>query len=370
MTLFCIRSVVLLTFSALALLLHAGSHAAEKRARLTIDIEVDGEHHWDAGLRGKSDGQVRHRIHLTTVLKSDGELRDFNPLDPDYARQMQARSEEVQRKVQAAQMREHAAAQRGRTSAPAYNQPDMMALAQKAQAECGTDRACLAKFVAQAQAAAMGGDPATQAKLTRYAAQAQQCETQHAGDRKAIAACQNAARVRAGGTADEEENDDSRFLHFFGFDGCGAQVRTVVDDRVAGFMRNDGAGRLEDYPALPFTTTHSGESRGTADETQRICVTPQIVYDTKTRTLTTRGIVLPDLRGTKVRTESGKAQREENAAVRQPAGIDEWIFKQLLQMPASGSATTTLPEPPPAAYLGGKTSGGYKARLSWKFEQL
>jgi hypothetical protein len=72
---------------ALALLaVLSPSFGAERNATLVVDFKVKGQEQW-RNARGTDMATVRYTQHVTfsTVVRTDGEVVDFNSRDPDYA---------------------------------------------------------------------------------------------------------------------------------------------------------------------------------------------------------------------------------------------------------------------------------------------
>ena len=93
---------LLLALLAWSLLMPA--HAAEPRARLTIELQLDGTSRWQDG-GDDSRTTLKRRYRIVTWLQPVGEPMDVNTKAPDYAQTMMARSNQVQARVAQAQAR-------------------------------------------------------------------------------------------------------------------------------------------------------------------------------------------------------------------------------------------------------------------------
>ena len=73
--------------------------AAEKRARLTVDVKIEGTEGVVGIGADRTGGKFREGYTLVTYLKSDGELAQFNTKDPEHARKMMGLAAAVQQRT-------------------------------------------------------------------------------------------------------------------------------------------------------------------------------------------------------------------------------------------------------------------------------
>lgn len=93
---------LLLALLAWSLLLPA--QAAERRGRLTIELQLDGSSRWQDG-GDESRSTLKRRYRIVTWLQPVGEPMEVNTKAPDYAQTMMARANQVQSGVAQAQAR-------------------------------------------------------------------------------------------------------------------------------------------------------------------------------------------------------------------------------------------------------------------------
>lgn len=340
--------------------------AAERSARLTIDLKISGTETMKNG-SDHATTRIAQRVQLATTVRSNGELDSVNVKAPDFAQKMQAQADAQQRRTREVQemQQQNARRQRAQGAAPPAmtptSQADMMAMAQQLQARCGDDQQCLMneamKFSAQQVA---GNDPALRQRLEAHGAERARCEREFARDAKRRAACLDAAEIRAGGTGGEnlEPEADRRYLAFFGFDGCGATVSAVIDDQIS--------GRYGDVQGMvPYTITRKAEWKADAVQTRIICSAYNPVLDVKARSISTDGLALPEVRGRFTRVDNGRTHSAEEALPLRSEAL-HWASEQLRQAPASGTRKVRLPVKSGSAQ--GIVEGHLDVELSWKFE--
>ncbi|MDZ7652649.1 MAG: hypothetical protein U5L03_08950 [Burkholderiaceae bacterium] len=342
------------------------AQSAERLGRLSMELKVTGTE----TMRNGSDHattQIAQSIRLSTAARSDGELVSINTKVPDFAQKMQAQAaaqEARTREVQAMQQR-YAQNQRAQGAVPPQmapvSQADMMAKMHAMQARCGTDPQCLMNEATKMSAQQVAGyDAALQKRLEGHGAERAQCERDFAKDARKRAACLDAAEIRAGGTGGDnyEAEADLRYLNFYGFDNCGAQVSATIDDRTS--------GRYEDVQGMvPYTVTRKADWKADATQARIVCTAYNPVLDVKARTITTDGLVLPEVRGRSTRSDRGRtASVEEALPLRSEALV--WASEQLRQAPASGTRKTTLPIKSTTGQ--GTVEGNLVVELSWRFE--
>lgn len=305
------------------------AQAAERRGRLTIDLQLEGTSRWqDAG--DSSQTTLKRRYHLVTMLRAEGEPMAVNTKAPDYAQKMMAQSAQVQAKVAQAQARKPQG-----SAAPPMDMAKQMEMTRQAQAACGTDRDCLMRMLAPQVAAQVTPDPARQAQLVRHA--------QTAGQ--------------------EDDGEDSRYLNFAGVDRCNATFEAQVEEVIE--------GRYADVQGtVPWKIVRRDAQPLSADENRLLCLSFQLVLDLRSGTITTdTGFGLPEPMVSSVHTERGRS----TTSVDRLGSLDQvakWMAERTRQAPRAGSASTTLPMVSSREAGRGRTEGALKAQLSWKFEDL
>lgn len=305
------------------------AQAGERRARLTIELQLDGASRWqDAG--DSSQTTLKRRYRVVTFLRADGEPMSVNTKAPDYAQAMMARSAQVQAKVAAAQSRTPPA------NLPAPMDPAaQLEMARKAQAACGTDRDCLMRMLMPQVAAQVTADPARQAQLIRHG-----------------------QTVKA-----EEDEEDARFLSFHGVDRCDAKVEVSVDETIE--------GRYADVQGpVPWRITRGSAAPLSADELRLLCLNFNLVLDLRSQAISTdAGFGLPEPMVTSVHTERGRSTTSVDR-LGGLAPVAQWVAQRTRQAPRAGSASATLPLTSSREAGRGRSEGSVKAQLSWKFEEI
>lgn len=316
----------------------ANVYAAEQLGRMTVEVKVEGTQTWkDAQDYGTN--KVSEYYRIVTHVKSDGEMDSVNTKAPDYADNMMAKANAVQRKVQQAQ---------GRPAAPVpktqeeylASQKALGEQVQKAQAACKGDMNCLMKLAQQY---------AQQSAAIAYPVQAQP------------------------GVSDESllsdpAPEDYRYLNYFGYEGCPTDIQIKID--------NSGSGATADVQGMvPFTVKMQADTRGTDLDRKMMCLSRTMVYDTRERKIYTDGFGVPAIRGLYLYTEAGRREvREPNEEFSGNKEALEWVSQQLRAAPASGALTTRIAAPGRAlagtATAGAKFSGELLVTLNWKFEPL
>lgn len=307
----------------------APAHAAERRARLTIELQLDGANRWsDAG--DASQTKLSRHYRLVTYLRADGEPMSVNTKAPDYAQTMMNRSAQVQSQVAQA---------RARPATPGAPAPldaaARMAMVQKAQATCGDDRDCLMRVLMPQIAAQTTSDPGLQARLVEHGRKAKP----------------------------EDDGEDLRYLNFSGVDRCDAQFQVRADETSEGHYA-DVQG------PVPWRETRSVTGALPADELRLLCLGFSLVLDLRTQAITTdTGFGLPEPIATTQRTERGRSTRSEGRLA-SIGPVAQWVAERTRQAPRAGSASATLPWVAPATAGRGRAEGAVKATLTWKLEDL
>ncbi len=323
--------LVPLLAALLGVALLAPAEAAERRARLTVELQLEGSARWqDAG--DSSQTTLKRRYRLVTWLQPVGEPMAVNTKAPDYAQTMMARSAQVQAQVQA---QSAAPGRGGRPTAPPMDMARQMALAQQAQATCGTDRDCLMRLLAPQVAAQVTPDAARQAQLVRHA---------------------QTAPV-------EDDGDDLRYQPFQGIDRCDAVVEARIEDALE--------GRYADVQGpVPWHIAYGATERPSADELRLVCLGASLVLDRRTQAITTdAGFALPEPKVASTRTERGRSSTSVDR-LGLPEAVSQWIAERTRQAPRAGSAEATLPYTSSRDTGRGRAEGRVKATLSWRFEEL
>src|SRR3954470_22952767 len=176
-----------LSIAAVAFISSVGVQAAERKARLTIDVQVTGDETWRG--TGSDQAKVKFSQHLsmTTFVRTDGEPSDFNPKDPNYAEQQMQKSAKVSQAVQG----------NSKSKPPLKTQEEMQAYVEEHARACNGDTNCLMKLSNEAAqwGAQLNGEAPAQAS-----------------------------------NGSEDEAAEGQFLQYFGFSKCGATIRVQVDD--------------------------------------------------------------------------------------------------------------------------------------------
>ena len=190
--------------AACAAFLPATALAAPKRARLTVEVKVEGTEGVVGTGTDRTSAKFREGYSLVTYVESDGELAQFNSKDPEYAQKMMGLAQGVHAKVNKAQ---------GKAPVKKMTQQQIQDYVKTKQAACGADQGCLMKLAMEAQ------------------------ELMSNMDVGGATAAGNAGAY----TGDEPP----RFLNYFGFEKCGATSARVRRSHHAGHARRHvGRGAL------------------------------------------------------------------------------------------------------------------------------
>lgn len=333
--------------------------AAEQAVRLTISADLQRQARTQLGAEA-GRMQLRQRAEYSISLVSDGERLSSNPLDPDEPARLAAAGQRAQQQVQAG-LAAVAARAPARAPAPVMDMAAMQAMAQRLQAQCGSDRDCLmreaSRVSAQQVAAQTGGSPATAARLQAYGAAVRGCERQHAAG-AAREACTNRARVQAGDEADAPEAEaeaEAPYLLFRALASCQPAGSLKLDEHIAGSFA-DVQGQVA------FSETRQADD--SKSPAAFPCGTQMAVLDTRSGRLWVASPLLGlEAQGTALRSERGRTPQRQAGAQRldwHEAG--PWLAARLLQLDRQGSSTeATLPAGPD-----GKT----QVRLQWRWQTL
>jgi hypothetical protein len=296
------------------------AEAAPRRARLTVEVKVEGTEKVIGSGSEQTSSKFREGYTIVTYLNAEGDLEQFNTKDPAYGQKMMGMAAGVNAKVAQAQ---------GRAPAKKMSQAEMQAYLQKKQAACGTDTNCLMKLGQEANDLMLANMNPGQGSATAY-------------------------------TGDEPP----RYLTYLGFDNCGARVHTYVDRTISGTF-DDVQG------AVPYTIKETVDYDNNADELRLICNFHQAVLDTQDGSIWTDGAIAPHYKGTTTTTMRGKT----TTATATEFGHGEtltWISEQLRHAPRAGHKTITLKltQNQGGALHTGRYSGEAVVDLSWRFEDV
>jgi hypothetical protein len=307
---------------ALAVLVSLPAGAAPKRARLTIDVKVEGTEKVVGSGSDQTSAKFREGYTIVTYLNADGDLEQFNTKDPQYGQKMMGMAAGVHAKVNAAQ---------GKPAALKMSQAEIQAYVQKKQAACGADTSCLMKLGQEANDLMMAN---------LHAGQGDSAPAAYTGD------------------------EPPRYLTYLGFDDCGAKVHTVVDRTITGTLADVNG-------AVPYTIRESVDYDNNADELRLICNFHQAVLDTQDGTIWTDGAIAPHYKGTTVITMRGKSQSSTATEFGHGETLT-WIGEQLRHAPRAGHKTATLKltQNQGAAIHTGRYSGEAVVDLTWRFEDV
>lgn len=303
--------------------------AAERRARLVVDVKVVGSYSVAGAGQEKESGNFANTYHLATVMKSDGEASAVNTKDPRYAEQMMGQAAAIQKRVAEAEHHEAPAAK--------MSPEEAQKILREKQGACKGDQGCLMQVAIETTRMMNHVDFGAGAAPV----------TSNAGTAPAPAPV----------------SGDDRFLTYLGFDRCGATTRVTADFAVTG-QYDDVQG------PVPYSSSLKGDAAGDANQLALLCNTTNLVLDLKSHTFFTDGLGAPVATGTKRVTDRGH-MLEGPANLWQSPGW-EWVSEQLRQAPVEGQRSTTLPltQMPGGVRIVGKLTGEVKIDLTWKLEDL
>jgi len=299
------------------------AQAAEKRARFTVSVSVEGTEGVIGTGTDRTSAKFREGYTLVTYLKSDGELQQFDSKDPLYPQKMMGLSQNVHLKVRAAQ---------GKAPVKKMTQAQIQEYVQKKQATCGANQDCLMKLAMEAQELMSNMD---------------------------------VGGATSQGSADAYTGDEPpRYLNYFGYDNCGATAHVYVDRTTQGTL-GDTSG------AVPYTIIDKTDDNGSPVQLRLICNSHTLVMDSKDGSFSGDGAILPTATGTSTTTMRGRTDRATGEAATH-GEVYTWVSEQLRQAERSGQKSTTirLTQGRGAAMHSGKYSGEARVTLSWKFEEV
>jgi hypothetical protein len=298
---------------------HSAS-AAERTARLTIEVQVTGEEVWRGN--GSAQAKVKFSQHLvmTTLVRTDDQLTDFNPKDPSDGQQQMQKAASASPAVP------------GKILPPVKTQDEMQAYVEAQARACNGDTKCLMKLSDEAAqwGAQINGETSTEPD-------------------------------------EDEENQEpvARYLQYFGFSKCGATMKVQVDDTT------DGSYADVNGP-VPFHVKSHADYTGTNEIRELLCTETNVVLDVQKRTLFTDGLLVFDVKGEVTRTERGKTQTIKDDIPLKTEAFN-WVSSQLREAPVSGKrqATLTLRKPNGSNVpFAANAQGTAKVELTWHFEDL
>jgi hypothetical protein len=290
--------------------------AAEKRARLTVDVKIEGTEGVVGIGADRTGGKFREGYTLVTYLKSDGELAQFNTKDPEHARKLMGLAAAVQQRT------------RGTSAAKKMKPAEFRDYMQKKQAACNGDQSCLYKLAMEAQ--------------------------------------QLSANLETGAAPGPAYtgNEPPRYLTYFGYDKCGASAHVYVDRTTQGTV-GDTSG------AVPYTIHDTADYTSNPTELGLICNLHQAILDTQDGSIYTDGAILPTAKGNSTMTMRGKTTQSSGEASTHGEPYT-WVSEQLRHVPRSGTRSTTLKltQNQGASIHSGKYTGEARIQLSWKLEDV
>jgi hypothetical protein len=286
-------------------------------------VSVEGSEGVVGNGNDKTSGKFREGYTLVTYLETDGELQQFNTKDPQYAQKMMGLSQNVQQNVRAAQ---------GKAPVKKMTQQQIQDYVQKKQAACGADQNCLMKLAMEAQdlMANMDVGGATSADST------------------------------AAYTGDEPP----RYLNYFGFESCGASAQLYVDRTTNGTL-GDTTG------PVPYTVVDKADYKSSPTELRLICTAHSLVVDSQDGSFYMDGYVVPQGKGTSVKTIRGKTEQSTGEAATH-GELYGWVGEQLRHAARTGQKSTTLKltQGRGGAIHSGEYSGEARVTASWKLEDV
>jgi hypothetical protein len=298
--------------------------AGELRVRFTVDVKVEGTESVIGTGTDRTSARFSEGYSLVTYLKSDGDLAQFNSKDPDHARKMMGLSQNVHKKVNAAQ---------GKPAPKKMTQQQLQDYVKTKQAACGASQDCLLKLAKEAQ--------------------------------ELMANLDMGGATAAGNEADAYTGDEPpRYLNYFGFEQCGATSRVFVTRTTQGTL-GDTSG------AVPYTVVDTADYRGNPVELGLLCVSHTMVVDSRDGSFHTDGAVLPIGKGKSAYTIRGKTEHSTGEAATH-GEVYTWVSEQLRHGPRAGQKSTTikLTQGRGAAVHSGKYAGEARVTVSWKLEDL
>jgi hypothetical protein len=290
---------------------------AERNATLSVDFKVKGQEKW--GNPGGTDvATVRYTQHVSfsTVVRTDGEVVDFNPRDPGYAAQQMAKAAQVALAVTQAQGQKP------------MTQAEFQSRVEKAQAACKGEMQCLMGLAA---------------KTAEWSMQ-----------------------MTAGMSPEAPAQQGSgSYLQFFGFEGCGAKIHIELASSTEGHYA-DVQG------AVPFSVTSMAKHDAGPLEAGALCTQSSFVVDTVRKRFQGDGWLVSAPVGTTTRVNCGRTTTSSRGEIPFREELIEWASAQLRDAPLTGtrkgvvkmksSNGTGIP------FVVTQGEGGAEVELTWRFE--
>jgi len=299
----------------------ASAMAEGQRARLSVNITVDGSESVIGSGSDSTKGEFHESYALVTYLKSSGDPSDINTKDPQYAQNMMARAAAVQQKVREVQEKQG-------KSVPKMTPEQLAQYMQKKQVECKGDQSCLIALATEAGQLS--------ANIDYGVAPAQ--------------------------LPDEDSEPELRYQMYVGYDDCGATSNVKVDSVTNGNLADVGGN-------VPYSVKQTADYHSDPNELRLICNVNNLVFDTKTATFFGDGAIGAQVKGVRIETMRGNTTRSEGEVMTHGEAID-WASQQLRQAPASGERSTVLKLTLNQSHAmhSGKYSGEARVKISWRFE--
>jgi hypothetical protein len=302
--------------AVLAAALLPAAYAGERTGTLTVTLKVNGNEQWRNGA-GTDTATVRYTqaITFSTVVKTDGEVVDFNSKDPAYANQQMARAAQVS-----------LAATRAQGEKP-MTQAEFEARVRKEQAACGADTQCLMNLAG---------------KVSQWTTQL-------------MAGMPQAAPTLTG---------SGSYLNYFGFENCGAKIHIA--------MQGTTEGHYADVQGpVPFSVAYKANHAGSRLEQEALCTQSNFVVDVAQKKFHGDGWLVQPPKGTTTRVSRGKTTTSEGDIPFREEVI-AWASEQLREAPLTGMRkgvvkmrNTNGTGIPFAVSQGGGTA---EVEMSWRFE--
>lgn len=292
--------------------------AQERNATFTVELKINGQENWQ-NASGTDTATIRYqqKISFSTVLRTDGQIVEYNSKDPSYAAQQLAKAQQTTLAVTKAR------------GLKPMTQAEFQERVQKAQAACGTDTRCLMNL------------------STKVAEWSMQLQAGMPVDASAAA-----------------QDEDGAYLYYIGFENCGARIH--ID------MQNKTEGHYADVQgAVPFSVTAVANYDASKLEQEALCAQTSFVVDTKRNLLHGDGWLVGPPKGTVTRTEGGRTERA-SGEIPFRGEIIAWASEQLRNAPLKGTRKAVLDMSSPLGtdivFAASKGGGKAEVELSWRFE--
>jgi hypothetical protein len=314
-----------LLLTTAALVLSTGAQADEA-ARLTVELKVSGTEAVRASGPNSdhAEGRFNDSYRFATTVRGSGELTNVNVKDPHYAEKMMAHAARVQQQVERRQP--------ARPAGPQLTPEQLEARAVAGQQACQGDLNCLMKLSQELQGHMMATQPASPAPAAAYI---------------------------------EDQEDDYRYLDFFGGEDCDTSIRVVIDRMLTGEYA-DVQGMV------PYSVRRTADYAGNDLQRQLTCLAASLVLDVEDQVFYTVSLGMPEATGRYVRDVRGRPVESGESPLSLQAEISEWVAQQLRQAPVSGQrrATIALGQDRSAALGAGDYTGQAEVELNWTLERL